>query len=100
VDVKPPAGTKANVNVQSPSATASVRGTSFEFDTFNLKVNEGMVAFQGKKGVGILIPAGMASSIDDNDKAIDPLEAGIPETQKSLRRPSMPSHDIDLTFTW
>jgi hypothetical protein len=97
VDVKPPAGTKANVTVQGPSATASVRGTSFEFDTLNLKVGEGMVAFNGNKGKEVIIPAGMASSIDADGKAIDPLDDGISETQKSLRRPTVP---VDLTFTW
>jgi hypothetical protein len=98
VDVKPPAGTKTNCNVQSPSATASVRGTSFEFDTINLMVNEGGVAFQGNRGMGILIPAGMASSIDADGKAVDPLAVDIQATQKSLREPMIPG--INLTFTW
>ncbi|MDR0463966.1 MAG: FecR domain-containing protein, partial [Treponema sp.] len=35
VDVKPPSGTKSTLSVQSPSSVASVRGTSFEFDTRN-----------------------------------------------------------------
>jgi len=100
VDVKPPAGAKANCTIQGPNATASVRGTSFEFDTFNLKVNEGGVAFRGSKGLSILIPAGMSSSIDADDKAIDPLGTDIPRARKSLRGTTTPSHDIDLTFTW
>jgi hypothetical protein len=58
VDVKPPAGTKANFKVQSPSATASVRGTSFEFDTVNLIVNEGKVAFSGASGLVTMVNAG------------------------------------------
>ena len=101
VDVKPPAGTKANCTVQGPGATASVRGTSFEFDTFNLKVNEGRVAFQGNRGREILIPAGMASYIDADGKAVDLFGADIPETRKSLRR-SVNSHnvDLDLSFEW
>lgn len=45
VDVKPPAGTKTNFTVTAPTATASVRGTSFEFDTHTLTVHEGRVAF-------------------------------------------------------
>jgi len=99
VDVKPAAGTRTNFTVQSPSATASVRGTSFEFDTFNLMVNEGRVAFQGNKGAGILIPAGMTSSIDADDKAVDPVGAAeIPATSKSLRRSTVPV--IDLTIDW
>lgn len=45
VDVKPPAGTRTAMEVRGPSATASVRGTSFEFDTHSLTVLEGNVAF-------------------------------------------------------
>ena len=86
VDVKPPAGTKANCTVQSPSSTASVRGTSFEVDSYNLKVLEGSVAFRGNKGREILIPAGMESYIEE-DRAVDPLGAGSVTAQKPLRSP-------------
>jgi len=99
VDVKPPAGTKANCTIQSPSATASVRGTSFEFDTFNLKVYEGGVAFKGGKGMSILVPAGMVSSIDSDNKAVDPFETEISETQKSLRGQVL-SNDVDIIIRW
>ena len=71
VDVKPPAGTKANCTVQSPSATASVRGTSFEFDTVNVDVREGTVAFAGKDGVPAMVSAGEASYIGSDGKAVD-----------------------------
>jgi hypothetical protein len=99
VDVKPPAGTRSNLTVQSPSATASVRGTSFEFDTCSLKVNEGAVAFQGGRGIGILIPAGLASSIDADDRAVDPIDGAVlAQPRKSLRRP--PTNNINITFDW
>ena len=102
VDVKPPAGTKTNFTVQSPSSTASVRGTSFEFDSYNLLVNEGMVAFHGNKGMVVLVPTGMASSIGADDKAVDPLSSDEILAQKSLRRPTAPVIDlmIDLTIDW
>jgi len=45
VDVDPPAGTRTSMAVRGPSATASVRGTSFEFDTYSLNVLKGKVAF-------------------------------------------------------
>lgn len=103
VDVKPPAGTKTSCTVQSPNSTASVRGTSFEFDTFNLKVYEGGVAFNGNRGKSVLVPAGLASSIDAENKAIDPFADDIPLTRKSLRgQPpsSNNSNSIDITITW
>jgi hypothetical protein len=103
VDVKPPAGSRANCTVQSPVATASVRGTSFEFDTINLKVNEGSVAFRGNRGLGLVIPAGMSSSVSIDGKAVDPLSSESATIQKPFRdQPSSPTPDrgVDITITW
>ena len=72
VDVKPPAGTKASMSVSSPMATASVRGTSFEFDTQSLTVLEGTVAFQGAAGQTMMVGAGASSDINSGGKPADP----------------------------
>jgi hypothetical protein len=45
VEVNPPAGSRANFNVQTPSSTASVRGTSFEMDTVSIRVLTGAVSY-------------------------------------------------------
>jgi len=74
VDVKPPAGKKAVMSVQSPSATASVRGTSFEFDTNNLYVTSGSVSFAGSRGQQIMVNAGTSSRVEGNSKAASPIE--------------------------
>ena len=74
VDVKPPAGTKAIMTVSSPTATASVRGTSFEFDSQRLNVLSGTVSFHGNHGGVMLVNAGSTSEIKDNGKAADPIE--------------------------
>jgi hypothetical protein len=111
VDVKPPAGVKANCTVQSPMATASVRGTSFEFDTCNLKVNEGSVAFRGNRGFGLIIPAGMASSVGVDGKTVDPLNSASVTAQKTFKsQPSSPSppppplptvdEGVGITINW
>jgi len=71
VDVKPPEGTKTNFTVQSPSATASVRGTSFEFDTHNLNVIEGTVSFQGLRGAARPVSAGFRSNLDRDGATAD-----------------------------
>ena len=73
VDVDPPAGTRTNTTVRGPSATASVRGTSFEFDTRELKVQKGVVAFSGKKGGTMMVGAGSTSRITESDRASDPI---------------------------
>jgi len=62
VEVKPPAGTKTNLNVQSPSVTASVRGTTFEMDTRNLNGIEGKVLLSGASGAGVMVTGGNSSS--------------------------------------
>jgi hypothetical protein len=75
VDVNPPAGTRADFTIRGPTATASVRGTSFEFDTVNLSVSEGIVAFQGSNGAVVPVSAGASSSVASADgKAADPVE--------------------------
>jgi hypothetical protein len=74
VDVKPPAGTKVDFSVRGPTATASVRGTSFDFDTINLTVNEGTVAYSGARGRPMMVSAGSASRIDPlSGRPVDPI---------------------------
>ena len=72
VDVNPPAGAKSNFTVQSPSSTASVRGTTFDFDTRRVKVNEGKVSFRGSRGIPIPVQAGGESYVGNGNKAVDP----------------------------
>jgi hypothetical protein len=94
VDVNPPAGAKAAMAVVSPSATASVRGTSFEFDTRNLHVNSGNVIFKGVRSQGTLITAGFASTTDLNGVAVNPLDFGMdafkPQTPVGTQPSALP----------
>ena len=73
VDVNPPPGTKTTMSVKSPTATASVRGTGFDFDTRNLRVSHGRVSFKGQKGFSKLVGAGDSSKILEDDKTADPV---------------------------
>jgi len=86
VDVNPPAGSKASMEVSSPAAVASVRGTSFEFDTRNLHVISGNVIFKGIRGVSTLITAGYNSTTDKKGSAINPLAFG-----DAAYKPQMPT---------
>ena len=80
VDVNPPAGARANTNVRGPIATASVRGTVFEIDTYNLTVIEGTVEFTGSSGPGVLIDAGRSSFTDEaTGRAASPGELALTE---------------------
>ena len=85
--VKPPAGGKTDFTVRSSSATASVRGTIFEFDTLNLRVTEGTVNFTGASGVPVVIDAGRASFASDSSGRAAPPE----ETASTELAPPLPT---------
>jgi hypothetical protein len=72
VDVNPPAGLRASMTVQSPSATASVRGTSFELDVKGIYVLEGVVSYQGIRGSPVNVYAGLDSAILKDGPAANP----------------------------
>ena len=86
VEVDPPAGTRASATVHGHTATASVRGTIFEFDTEVLTVIEGTVTFQGTAGVPMLVSAGSTSEVTAAGQAADPIATGAAE----FRPPPMP----------
>jgi len=85
VELTPPAGTKASMSVSSPAATASVRGTVFDFDTRNIYVESGAVAFRGSRGGLTLVNAGSRGRIDNSDKVYHPVD-----TMNSELLPSVP----------
>jgi len=100
VEVKPPAGTRSYTTIQSGSATASVRGTVFDFDTINLTVREGTVEFAGANGASVLIDAGGFSYIDDRANRA----ASAEDTINFELKPDLPvttglvdSFDSDIT---
>ncbi|MFP3042639.1 FecR domain-containing protein [Treponema primitia] len=62
-EVTPPSGGKTDFTVRSPVATASVRGTSFDFDGENLSVASGRVNLSGSDGVPAVVRAGESSYI-------------------------------------
>jgi hypothetical protein len=75
-EVIPPArGGKVHFTVKSPVATASVRGTVFDFDTVNLSVNEGQVSFSGAGDTVVYVGAGETSVLDPvSGRAESPVE--------------------------
>jgi hypothetical protein len=111
-DVKPPAGGKTEFTVRSPSATASVRGTSFEFDGVNLRVDEGRVHVTGGDRSGTYVGAGHSVSSDiETGRMVSAAEkirgelaptlpAGIDSTP-AVSSPARPATgDIDAVFFW
>ena len=63
-EVKPSSATATtDFNVKGPTATASVRGTGFEFDGESLLVNHGAVEFSNKYQISRSIQGGEFSSV-------------------------------------
>ena len=83
VDVNPPAGTRTSMSVSSPMATASVRGTSFDFDSRNLRVRHGQVNFRGNHGYNRLVNGGSSSKVGEDGKAVNPIHIKITELSPS-----------------
>jgi len=93
VEVKPPAGTRASTTVSGPSSTASVRGTSFEFDVNNIYVNEGSVLFSGTRGQSIYVRAGESSRLSQDGTPTNPKD----ERLLNLMPPSIAGTDSGTT---
>jgi hypothetical protein len=72
-EVKPSSATSATVfDVKSPTATASVRGTGFEFDGENILVNHGNVEFSNNWGVSRSVQGGEFSSAGGKGGSVSP----------------------------
>jgi hypothetical protein len=74
-DVRPPAAGRTNFQIRTPSVTASVRGTSFEFDGTTLTVDEGRVHVTGGDHTGVYVGEGhMVRADSETGRIIAPAE--------------------------
>jgi hypothetical protein len=122
-DVKPPAGGRTNFTVRSPTATASVRGTVFDFDGIRLNVAEGIVYLAGSNAAGVYIRGGHAAAANPETgripAAIEVVKeelspappAGVEQaaalvvpvsvsTSNSSSSAGDPTGDLDIDFDW
>jgi hypothetical protein len=85
--VTPPTGRSVDFTVGSPTVTASVRGTSFEFDGRRLQVENGQVLLAGTGGQRIYVAEAQQSYVDENNqnRIVPPFEA-----EAALLRPVIP----------
>ena len=74
-EVTPHEGEKAEFKVKSPTATASVRGTGFEFDGKSLLVDHGFVLLEAESGIGVpqIVAAGEWTSISNTGAVAVPV---------------------------
>lgn len=71
-DVPPQAGQTTDFQVKSPTATASVRGTGFEFDGVNLIVDRGTVRLRTPTGQYRMVKAGEFSYVNRSGQVPPP----------------------------
>jgi hypothetical protein len=109
-DVKPPVGGKTDFTIRSPTVTASVRGTIFDFDGIRLRVEEGRVYLGSENAVGVYISAGhganaettgkTAAVIDTIKEELSPvLPAGV-DAAPVVIRPAPARANMDIWFDW
>lgn len=72
-DVSPQEGKTTEFKVRSPTATASVRGTGFEFDGINLLVEKGSVELMTPSGMRRFIGRGEFSRVSVNGSVLPPV---------------------------
>jgi hypothetical protein len=110
-DVKPPDAGKIDFTVRSPTATASVRGTVFDFDGTNLRVDEGRVHITGGDRSGVYVGAGHGVSTDiETGRTISVAEAvqeelapALPAAVEKLSEQTAPPSafgDLELNLSW
>jgi len=100
VEVAPPSGGRTSFNVQSPSATASVRGTSFTMDPNSIQVQTGAVGYSSYDGSAVTVSAGNESYVDANGNVVTSLaalEAAFPDM--SGRRAVRVTGGIEINIT-
>ncbi|MDR2303979.1 MAG: FecR family protein [Treponema sp.] len=90
-EVKPAAKGRIGLTMRAPIATASVRGTVFEFDTVNLTVESGQVQYSGVNGQTVYVDQGEWTYVDESEnRIVSPFETAttlltpvIPELQNT-----------------
>jgi hypothetical protein len=71
--------------MRSPTVTASVWGTSFDFDTENIRVEEGRVLYSLANGRQVYVYEGERSYVDEaNNRVASPFEAAREDAAPGL----------------
>ncbi len=78
-DVQASQNKRVGFVVNTPVATSSVRGTQFTMDVNTLRVNRGLVDFNGKKGRTVSVTAGSISRVGSRENASTPFISKVYE---------------------
>lgn len=97
-EVSPPSGGKTDFTVRSPSLTASVRGTAFEFDTRRIQVENGRVLFANANGQAVYVDSGERSHVDETQsRVVPPFETEIASLKPRLPGLSDTGNDTGIS---
>ncbi|MCL2806519.1 MAG: FecR family protein [Treponema sp.] len=103
VEVNPPAGTRSNFTLQTPSTTASVRGTAFDMDTDNINVNKGRVMFKGTGDIAVMVNGGYSSHSNPSGVPANPADVAssnlAPSAPVGASLPVTSVPNVDLAET-
>ena len=106
-NVRGSSGNRAEFRVSSPIATASVRGTNFDFDGANLSVSEGIVVLANRFNESVTVAQGEESSAAGDGAPQKPSEAAeqagsvtVSVGPGGARPVSRESNTGGLTISW
>ena len=111
-DVTPPSDMRTEFTVTSPSATASVRGTSFTFNGRRLTTHSGRVAFFNTSGQRVIVNGNQSSYADSSrhgrltlpfETAVSSLRTSLTEldsTGSGSNPPSTGAADVAVDLGW
>lgn len=99
-------GGRAEFEVRSPIATASVRGTDFSFDGANLSVAEGLVILANRFSETVTVAQGESSSASGEGPPPDPVDAADDAARVTVspgpegELPELRSRTGGITINW
>jgi len=112
VEVNTPAGVRNNTSVQTPSATASVRGTVFDVDPNGVSFLNGSGIYTDNNGVSVGVGENGSSFVDPDGNVVSSVQVGFdsltPKTivgagesgENTGSIGQTQSGDLDLSFDW
>jgi hypothetical protein len=111
-EVRPSGGETVDFSIRSPIATASVRGTAFEFDGTGVEVDEGRVYLGGEQLTGAYAGVGHSTAVNTEtgtavtaldsvkEELAPPQPAGVDTASSAPAAAAASTSGLDVGFGW